>query len=167
MLNVDYRLPGIAKHYEERLGGYRRYEDIPPGSEFTKRWSKILSFLDSRNADGVGKYEKCPERKWVLKYITLKSIQAVNSMMVSSCYTEASSTTIAAVVNESNDRNSNSKASGSKKRPSKSPIKRPDQSTSNTKRPRISAPAIISQTPTSKTSSTLPNSRLNRKSHSD
>jgi hypothetical protein len=30
----------MAGHYEDRLGGNTRYEDIPPGSEYAKRWSK-------------------------------------------------------------------------------------------------------------------------------
>jgi hypothetical protein len=44
---TDDRLPEMAVHYEERLGGYMRVEDIPPGSEFVKRWgeSPILGKL--------------------------------------------------------------------------------------------------------------------------
>jgi hypothetical protein len=79
MEGADIRLPKMAGHYEERLGGHIRYEDIPSGSEYAKRWSKSLYLGET---DEVGKYERCPERKWVLKYFALKRIQEGNSIMV-------------------------------------------------------------------------------------
>ena len=31
--------------------------------------------------DKIGKYERCPERRWILKYFALERIQADNPMM--------------------------------------------------------------------------------------
>lgn len=39
LMELNVRLPNLAEHYEERLEGYMRYEDIPPGSKIAKRWS--------------------------------------------------------------------------------------------------------------------------------
>ena len=41
LMALNVRLPNMAEHYEERLGGYRRYDDIPPGSKIAKRWSEF------------------------------------------------------------------------------------------------------------------------------
>jgi len=53
---ADGRLPELAVHYEERLGGYSRYEDIPDGSEYAKRWSKstiLVKLMSQENMSDV------------------------------------------------------------------------------------------------------------------
>jgi hypothetical protein len=40
--SVDDRLTSIAEHFVGRLDGYKRYEDIPPGSKIAKRWSELI-----------------------------------------------------------------------------------------------------------------------------
>ena len=112
----------MAQHYEDRLWGYRRYEDIPPGSEYAKRWSKSFKLGET---DKVGKYERCPERKWVLKYFALKQIQLDNSMVAgpNSLLEAGPSTSTPAPARkkhaEGGDQASaQSNGSGSKKRPS-------------------------------------------------
>jgi len=39
LMALNVRLPNLAEHYEERLEGYKRYADIPPGTKLAKRWS--------------------------------------------------------------------------------------------------------------------------------
>lgn len=50
LMALNVRLPNLAEHYEERLEGYRRYEDIPPGTKLAKRWSEFMVGIKVRYA---------------------------------------------------------------------------------------------------------------------
>ena len=48
-MGFDGRLPSLARRYEERLGGYTRYEDLPHGSEHAKQWSEFKFESESKS----------------------------------------------------------------------------------------------------------------------